>query len=200
MEINLIQIFKLFYKELPDAVKSVFDEYFLGSNTDHSISFDQYVNILSTLLNDRTPGNYRTIKYNRLSLKTNIQENISLYKSPEDYTDSLWIQDDIYNNGKYPSITASNYEYYTGIVFLIHPDVNDKLIKYDSMLNLASLWYDYSVKYILGYIHPTFIYRYASKNSIVHSTIPLPNTTLKKYRIYTNYIFGPKVLIDNDKD
>lgn len=198
--LNLINEFISFYNTTSDNIQKVFDEYFLGSNTENPISFDRYIEILTDSISKRTFIGHRTIKYTRISPKDKVHSKVSIFTIPQDYIESLWIQKNAYDVGTYPKITIENYEYFSDIVFLIHPDVIYNSIDHDKMIMLASAWYDYSIEHFLGYKYSKFIYRYANKHNIIHSTFNLDNGQLKKTCIYNNYIFGPKILCINDED
>ena len=122
-----------------------------------------------------------------------ITHTLYFIEKPE-YVNSLYITKTSYP-GNYPEITMSNYEYFTGIVFLIHDNISeisetDKI----NLTHLASAWYDYSIGIILGIKYPKTIYRYANKNEIYHSDKRLNSSELRKLKIYTNRIFGKEII------
>ena len=108
-------------------------------------------------------------------------------EKPE-YVNSLYVSKISYP-GNYPEITMSNYEYFTGLVFLIHNNISE-ISELDKikLANLASAWYDYSIGIILGIKYPKTIYRYANKNEIYHSDKRLNSSELRKLKIFTPHI------------
>lgn len=200
MQKEISDIFNDFYCQMDSDNKKTFNTYFLGSDTSDPIKFSDYIKTLKFQLSNRTFGKFPVVTYTRMSEKTNVHEEISIGKIPSDWIDGVWISNKIYPDSKYPNITTKNYEYYTGIVFLLHHMISRDDVPFDDITKLASEWYDYSIKEILGFRYPKYIYRYANKHVIYESDVSLNTTALAQNRIYTNHIFGPRVLIYYEED
>lgn len=202
MQKEITDIFSEFYCQMNSDNKKTFETYFLGLYTSEPISFSKYIDNLNRQLNERTFGNFPVVTYTRICESTKVHEEISISKIPNTWTDSIWISSKPYPDRKYPNITIANYEYYTGIVFLVHQLISPAAIPFDDISKLTSAWYDYSIAEIRGtaFRYPTYIYRYANKHNIYESYIDLPTTALAKKHIYTNHIFGPKILIYYEED
>lgn len=188
MEINLADIFQEFIETADKESKDTFNKYFLGSETQSPISLSEYIDILKETLKSKTNIDYRRLSYTRTNTTNYIHSPVGLFYKPTSHVGhSFHITKTAYP-GKYPDITLTNYEYYTGIVFLLHKEIKE-YSEFD-ILNLAIKWYDYSVKLFLGVSYPTYIYRYANKSEIYHSYKKLNSRELKNLKIYKNHIFG----------
>lgn len=202
MERKIQDIFSDFYYQTDSDNKKTFDKYFLGSSTKEPITFSHYIEILTDLLSKRTFGKYPMVWYSRISKKNFMHEDIvsNVGKVPANWVDSLWITKDMGTDFTYPNITTKNYEYYTGIVFLLHPWFDRDDVPFKCMTKLASDWYEYSIKELIGYKYPKYIFRYANKHGIYYSDVDLNTTQLANKHIYTNHIFGPKKLLCYEED
>lgn len=195
MELNIANIFSDFIGTASDELKSTFNKFFLGVDTKNALSFKEYLALLRKSFRYRTDLGRRRVVYTRVDSNTYLHARLllNMIEKPE-YVDSIYIAREPYI-GKYPDITMSNYEYYTGIVFLIHNDILQiSEVEKIELAKLASAWYDYSINVILGIKYPKVIYRYANKDEIYHSNKKLNSSELRKLKIYTNRIFGKEII------
>lgn len=193
MEINLVNIFTEFIDAASDELKHIFYKYCLGTETDAAMSYKEYLTLLRRSLRYRNDQGRRRVNYMRVNNKTYLHNQLKLFLKKVDYVNSLYVAKESYI-GKYPMITMSNYEYYTGIVFLIHNDIDYNSIDNLELVKLLSAWYEYSVNIIVGITYPKNIYRYANANEIYHSDKKLNSSELRKLKIYTNRIFGKELI------
>ena len=195
MELNIVNIFSEFINNASDDLKAIFNKFCLGVETEDALSLDEYLALLRKSFRYNSDLGKRRVIYNRLDPDTYLHSKHSLHliEKPE-YVNSLYVTKISYP-GNYPEITMSNYEYFTGIVFLIHNNVSE-ISELDKikLANLASAWYDYSIGIILGVKYPKTIHRYANKNEIYHSDKRLNSSELRKLKIYTNHIFGKEMI------
>lgn len=193
MKVNLTDIFLDFVKTLDNESRSTFDKYFLGSETEKPLTLKEYITMLKRSLRYRSDLGHRRLAYTRTNTINYIHSELGLhYKPIDDCGHSMHISPTPYK-GKYPAITLVNYEYYTGIVFLLHPLIVDPF-EFD-ILHLAIKWYDYSIQKFIGIVYPKHIYRYANKYEIYHTDKKLNYKELKNLKIYTNHIFGKEELM-----
>ena len=195
MELNIVNIFSEFINNASDDLKAIFNKVCLGVETKDALSMKEYLTLLHKSFRYNSDLGKRRVIYNRLDPNTYVhgQHPLHFIEKPE-YVNSLYITKTSYP-GNYPEITMSNYEYFTGIVFLIHDNISeisetDKI----NLTHLASAWYDYSIGIILGIKYPKTIYRYANKNEIYHSDKRLNSSELRKLKIYKNHIFGKEMI------
>lgn len=194
MEFSLIDIFNKFINQANDELKRIFNKYCLGAGLSNEITYEDYKILLNKSLETRTDQGRRRVTYNRINSDTYVHKQLSFYSFENAYFNSLYIAKEPLP-GKYPYITMTNYEYYTGIVFLIHNDIKYNSIKLLELVKLTSAWYEYSVHEILGIIYPKCIYRYANVHVIYHSDKKLTTAELKKLKIYTNRFPGKEEII-----
>lgn len=195
MELNIVNIFSEFINNASDDLKAIFNKFCLGVETEDALSLNEYLTLLRKSFRYNSDLGKRRVIYNRLDPNTYLhcKHPLHFIEKPE-YVNSLYVAKISYP-GNYPEITMSNYEYFTGLVFLIHNNISE-ISELDKikLANLASAWYDYSIGIILGIKYPKTIYRYANKNEIYHSDKRLNSSELRKLKIYTNHIFGKEMI------
>ena len=198
MNTNLVNIFAEFINSLNKDMRDIFDEYFLGSKTNNPISLDNYYKLLAESLDKRSSLGHCRIVFQRLSPDTYVHSQEILFGSgvhiKKENIHSVYIQPVSQKEGTCPNITSFNYEYYTGIVFLLHKSISVNDVDIHNLADLADLWYSYSIDKYLDIKTLNAIYRYASTNEIVFSDRKLSTTELKSIKIYSNLIFGPNVI------
>ena len=194
MELNISNIFSNFIDNAEDGLKQIFNKYCLGAGLSSEISYKDYITLLKRSLRYRNDQGRRRVNYIRLNTGEYLHNQLKLVLKNNVYVNSLYVAKESYS-GKYPIITMTNYEYYTGIVFLIHNDVDYNSIDMLELVKLTSAWYEYSINEILGVVYPNRIYRYANKDEIYHSDKKLNSSELRKLKIYTNRIFGKEMLL-----